>query len=147
MCVSSKTTYSLVATTPSLRPCNIHLSRSNSSRSLLIHTQKLVNTHTAAVKCHTNTFYQPPLTSLIRTVHIKVCERGGERRICFQGFNWLVQWRRIYSSWQTQICFITVAFYSFFFENSLLFLHISVEYTVVAVTSFDIGARGNTKKV
>lgn len=61
------------------------LSHSDSSPSLLIHTHKLRNTHTTAVKCCTNTFYRPPLTSLIRTLHLKV--GGGKKRkqICLQG--------------------------------------------------------------
>lgn len=87
-CVSSKTAYS------PRHSSSISAAMQYSSESLkqqpelpYTHTGKLTNTHTTAVKCHANTFYRPPLTSLIRTLHFKVeAEKKKKRKqICLQG--------------------------------------------------------------
>lgn len=42
-------------------------------------TEKHTSAHPTAVKCHTNTFYRPPLTSLITTLNLKVGEKKGKQ--------------------------------------------------------------------
>lgn len=119
-CVSCKTAYSPRCSS------SISAAMQYSSESLkqqpelpYTHTGKLTNTHTTAVKCHANTFYRPPLTSLIRTLHFKVEAEKKEKetdlltRFNSSQYNGGIVSRKIF--------YFCSFFFSFLIQRSLFF--------------------------
>lgn len=132
-CVSSKT--QLIPLLLQLHLCGhaifIRVAQTAAWAYLCTHTQKLTNTHTTAVKCHTNTFYRPPLTSLIRTLHLKVGEKK-ETDLLTRYNTDLYNGGIACRSRQTD--FVPLAF-SFLFGNRSLFFFLSqISITILLYT-------------
>ena len=133
MCVCACKTHSLIPRLLHLHLCGhaIFISEwlKQQPRLPCTHTRKVRSTHTTAVKRCTNTFYRPPLTSLIRTLHLKV--RGGRKRkqICLQGLTLAATTEASLAA-----VFVFLWLFSLFFEELFPFF-LQVSATHQATTS------------